>query len=190
MRDIKNQKLLYHLTSVNNISGILASGLRPRAHLTDFEDVADQEIIAGRQALGLENFVPFHWFSGNPFDGRVQVDRRDELFVLITVRRQLAEQQNWQVIPFHPLATENIRLLNYREGVAAIDWETMNQREYHDPKCKSICMAECLAPAPVAPSDFFKIYVPSDDIAKDVRAAMKDLNVWVEVDVNEHMFVK
>lgn len=45
MPDIKEQKLIYHLTSLENMSGILASGLLPRAHLQGFEDVADQEII-------------------------------------------------------------------------------------------------------------------------------------------------
>ncbi|MBN9096466.1 DarT ssDNA thymidine ADP-ribosyltransferase family protein [Pandoraea pnomenusa] len=144
MPDIKEQKLIYHLTSLGNMPGIFESGLLPRARLRNFEDVADQEIIAGRREYGLENYVPFHWFARNPFDGRVQVDRSGEEFALITIRRSLAERENWKVIPRHPLANAAPQLLDYLPGVDAIDWETMNIRDYRDPECKSICMAECL----------------------------------------------
>jgi hypothetical protein len=188
--DIKNKKLLYHLTSIRNVPGILRDGLKPRAHLTTFNDVADQQIIEGRRGLSLENYVPFHWFANNPFDGRVQIDHSQEAFVIITVRREFGQRNNWKVIPFHPLATEDIRLLDYKEGFAAIDWETMSRRDYHDANCKSVCMAECLSPTPVASSSFFKVYVQSDDVARQVHDVMKGQNVWVEIDVNEYMFVK
>ena len=138
--DVKNKKLLYHLTSIKNLPGILVEGLKARAHLSGFDDVADPEIIDGRKALGLESLVPFHWFAGNPFDGRVQVDRRGETFLLISVRRSLAEQRNWKVIPFHPLASHDIRLLDYRVGFESIDWSVMSERDYHEPNSKSVCM--------------------------------------------------
>ena len=68
MPDIKEQKLLYHLTSIENLSSIFQNGLRSRAHLDAFADVADTEILRKRQALELERYVPFHWFAANPFD--------------------------------------------------------------------------------------------------------------------------
>lgn len=189
MPDIRNQKLLYHLTSLRNVRSILENGLMPRARLQNFEDVADQEIIASRQAFRLENYVPFHWFSRNPFDGRVQQDRPHDQFVLITVKRVLAEQGNWAVVPCHPLANGTIRLLDFREGVAAIDWETMNRRDYHDPVCKSVCMAECLSPSPVPSAHFFRIYAPSEQVADTVAGEIGRLRLSLEVDVNGAMFL-
>lgn len=130
---------MYHLTSITNINGIFAHGLKPRAELQRFEDIADDEIIVGRKYLSLENYVSFHWFARNPFDGRVQKDRPDELFALITVSRTLARDQNWKIIPRHPLPPTDIQLLDYTEGYAAIDWEAMNQRDYQCPFSKSVC---------------------------------------------------
>lgn len=97
MPNIKRQKLIYHLTSLENMPGILEHGLLPRSQLQNFQDVADQEIIASRRNHCLENFVPFHWFSRNPFDGRVQADRPDEDFALITIHRELAQRENWKL---------------------------------------------------------------------------------------------
>jgi len=102
----------------------------------------------------------------------------------------LAAKKNWQVIPRHPLANGDIELLDYAEGFAAIDWETMNKRDYHDPICKSVCMAECLSPGPVSVANFYQVYVPSDKIERQVMAMATELEVAVEVVVNENMFLK
>lgn len=189
MPDIKDQKLIYHLTSLENMRSILALGLLPRSQLNDFEDVADQEIIEGRREHGLEEYVPFHWFARNPFDGRVQADRPNEEFALIAVHRNVAQCENWRVIPRHPLANTAPQLLDYQAGVEAIDWETMNIRDYHDPECKSICMAECLSPGPVTVDKFFKIFVPSDAVANKVEEIVDDLGLELDVVVNSGMFV-
>ncbi|GGX27476.1 DarT ssDNA thymidine ADP-ribosyltransferase family protein [Undibacterium squillarum] len=189
MSDIKKQKLIYHLTSLENMSGILEHGLLPRAHLQDFADVADQEIIEGRSDYGLENYVPFHWFARNPFDGRVQIDRPDEDFAIIAVRRSVAQRENWKVIPRHPLANVEPELLDFQRGFDVINWETMNTRNYHDPECKSICMAECLSFGPVPVSKFFKIYAPNDEVAEAIGEMIDNMDLELEVDVNPGMFL-
>lgn len=189
MPDIKEQKLIYHLTSLENMLGILESGLLPRAHLQDFEDVADQDIIEGRREHGLENYVPFHWFSRNPFDGRVQADRPDEQFALIAIRRSVAQRENWKAIPRHPLANAAPQLLDYQPGFDAIDWETMNTRDYHDPVCKSVCMAECLSLGPVPVSKFFRIYAPNQEVVDAIAEMIDDLDLALEVDVNPGIFL-
>lgn len=53
MPNIRDQKLLYHLTSLENLGSILRNGLKPRAQLREFEDVADAEILRKRRGLGL-----------------------------------------------------------------------------------------------------------------------------------------
>ncbi|MBH3409728.1 MULTISPECIES: DarT ssDNA thymidine ADP-ribosyltransferase family protein [Pseudomonas] len=185
--EIQSGKLLYHLTSLENIPSIFEHGLLPRSQLTGFHDVADREIIKGRGTHGLENYVPFHWFARNPFDGRVQRDHFHKQFVLITVRRSLAERANWKVIPCHPLAGTEFRLLDYHAGFAAIDWQMMNRRDYQDQDCKNVCMAECLSPHAVPAASFFMIFVPSEEVAEAVNAN-RGSKVGTEVKVMRAMF--
>ncbi len=72
---IRDQQFIYHLTSIDNVPSIVRRGLLPRAHLdAGFTDIADPEIIEGRRGEALEQFVPFHWFAKNPFDGRVHME--------------------------------------------------------------------------------------------------------------------
>jgi hypothetical protein len=186
MHDIKDKKLFYHLTSLENLSSILRGGLKPRAQLDGFADVADAEILRKRQALGLEHYVPFHWFAANPFDGRIQLHRPNTTFVLISVYRSFASQHGWKVIPRHPLANDAIQLLDYNEGV---EWDVMSERDYQNPHCKSVCMAECLSPDVVLPKDFSRIYVPSDEVEKLCATKMREAGVKVPVGVNPGMFL-
>ena len=86
---IRNGRLLYHLTSIDNIEGIIRHGLIPRAELDNFDDVADREIIGHRQLHQLDSKVPFHFFAKNPFDGNVQANNAEKAFVLIAVHRAL-----------------------------------------------------------------------------------------------------
>lgn len=189
MPDIKDQKLLYHLTSLKNLESILSAGLQPRSKLNGFQDVADHEILKKRAALRLENYVPFHWFAGNPFDGGVQSARRDETFVLVAVQRTWASSQNWNVIPRHPLANDTIYLMDYAAGFQTIDWDAMNRRDYHDSHSKSVCMAECLSPIAVAVDKFFAVYVANTDVESEVRTVAAQQNSNLSVKVNEHMFL-
>ncbi|AIL59809.1 DarT ssDNA thymidine ADP-ribosyltransferase family protein [Pseudomonas alkylphenolica] len=189
MPDIKDKKLLYHLTSLENLSSILRDGLKPRSQLQGFADVADAEILRKRQALGLEHYVPFHWFAANPFDGRVQLHSPDTTFVLISVYRTFANQNGWKVIPRHPLANDAIQLLDYDEGFEAIEWDVMSERNYQDPHCKSVCMAECLSPEVVLPNNFSRIYVSSDEVEKVCAAKIREAGVNVLTGVNPGMFL-
>lgn len=191
MTDIKSQKLLYHLTNIENLPSILEGGLVSRSKLTSFDDIADTEIIESRRWLSLEEYVPFHFFARNPFDGGVQSAFPDKKFVLITVRRSQAEKLNWSIIPRHPLASENTVLLEYEEGMNAIDWEVMNQRDYHNDDCKSVCMAECLSPSDVQVNLFFKIFVATEDDKSQVFFELKKvgLNEGIDILVNPNMFL-
>lgn len=188
MPSIKEQKLLYHLTSLNNIGSILEKGLQPRSVLHGFHDVADAEILAGRREHGLGDYVPFHWFARNPFDGRVQKRRPEELFVLVSVRRSMAAQRNWKILPRHPLAKQEFRFYDYKEGFESIDWELMDTRDYGNAQCKSVCMAECLSPLPVSSSDFFMLFVPTVSVERLVVLEIENRELDLEVTVNAGMF--
>lgn len=189
MADIRTQKLLYHITSFDNVASILENGLLPRADIDGFDDVADHEILEGRQAFNLEQYVPFHFFARNPFDGGVQRDNPHTDFVLFSVRRAVAQDRNWKIIPRHPLAAQGVEVLDYDDGFDRIDWEAMNRRDYHDEESKSVCMAECISPNSVAVADFFKIYVPNDQVKQNVEMLIRDQGVTLDVQVNERMFL-
>jgi hypothetical protein len=188
VRNIKEQKLLYHLTSVENLDGIFKEGLKPRASLSGFTDVADAEILKKRQLQRFDNYVPFHWFAGNPFEGAVQRREPKAQFVLISVYRSTAKQNGWKIVPRHPLAGDSIQLLDYEQGFEAIEWDVMNSREYQDPHCKSICMAECLAPGIVKTAEFFKIFTPNEEVDALCLAKMHAAGVKVLTGVNQRMF--
>jgi hypothetical protein len=188
MAEIKEQKLIYHLTAIENLFSILDRGLLPRAQLKGFADVADMEILQGRQKLGLEHCVPFHFFARNPFDGRVKQGHPNIKFALIAVKRSAARQLSWSVIPRHPLAGGGgIQLMNYDDGFNAINWEKMGQRNYADPECKSICMAECLSPGPVKPDLFSNIFVHNEEIRSKIHRLVVAKGLATYVNVNTSM---
>jgi len=188
MADIRSQQFLYHLTEISNLNGIFCDGLKSRSLLCGFSDVADPKIIDSRRNLQLEKYVPFHFFARNPFDGRVHLSNRDKTFVLLTVRRSYARENNWLIIPRHPLSGTEIALLDYEKGMDTIDWVTMNHRDYSDDNCRCVCMAECLSPSTVPAKNFHSIYVP-DAAAKAVVNTLKErYRLDMHVNNNPKMF--
>lgn len=167
---IENQKLIYHLTAFTNLPGILQHGLVPRNQLSirDFEDVADPEIIQFRGETDLNDCVPFHFFSKNPFDGRVQRDNPDKTFVYICLARKYARSQNFEILPMHPMALDPFVTYNYDEGLQLIDWETMNKRTYTESYGKNVCMAECIARRVIRPQEFCSIHVNDDSLRQHI----------------------
>lgn len=188
MPDIRTQQFLYHLTDLNNLENIFAEGLKSRSLLRGFSDVADPEIIASRRALRLEEYVPFHFFARNPFDGRVHSDNPDKEFALITVHRSHAQANNWPVIPRHPLSGSAITLLDYETGMTTIDWETMNRRKYKDDNCRCVCMAECLSPATVPASDFYSILVADAEAETAVNTLKREYGLSMRIYNSPNMF--
>lgn len=107
----------------------------------------------------------------------------------IRAQRFLSQRNNWSVISRHPLSRVRFELLGYDEGFEAIDWDLMDQRDYHDQECKHVCMAECLSPGPVSVAQFAKIYTPSDEISRYVRSQAEAAGhggLWI--DANRNMF--
>lgn len=186
----KDGKLLYHLTALANLESIFQNGLQSRAALAtgDFEDVADGEIINSRQQHNLDQNVPFHFFAKSPFEYGVQRAHPDQDFVLVTVRRAVAQANNWQIVPRHPLAEEGYQMLNYDEGVEAIDWALIEQRNYEDRACKVACMAECLSPDAVSADKIFSIYVKTREVENEVRTLAHKYRIGCYINLRAHMF--
>ncbi|WP_413670716.1 DarT ssDNA thymidine ADP-ribosyltransferase family protein [Mucilaginibacter sp. Mucisp86] len=185
-------KLLYHLTSLYNVESIFRKGLIARNDLNGFDDVAEPEIIDHREVMDLNGFVPFHFFAGTPFDGAVQNAYSDKDFVFITICRTFAEKNKFRILTQHPLSLVDCSTLPYDQGFNSIQWEIMNQRNYNDRICKEICMAECLSPITVKPSDFFCVFTPNDRVNKEVeklRNSILGRGAFL-VNINEAFFIK
>jgi hypothetical protein len=191
----RSKKLVYHLTALDNLHSIRAHGLLSRREIRTrgirFENVADAGILEEREAHGLDEMVPFHFMPRNPFDYRVVRDHPERQFILLSVRRTYALEQDWSVIPRHPLtAAEPPRILAWPQGMDEIDWSQMDRddRDWEiDHHCKMTCMAEALSPRTVALGALFAIYVATEA----TRAVVAELVAGVpglHVDLNAGMF--
>lgn len=178
MGKIKKKKLLYHLTKLSNMDSIIEKGLAPRKLISDheilFQDVADPDIISKRTLLGLQEYVPFHFHPYSAFDKAVKSRYSDEEFVYICILREGARDNNFKILPMHPLTAEQPKLYDYDEGFKLIDWDTMhtlgNETEYK----KHVKMAECLTHK-VIPAKFFQcIYVKDEKTKQLIHEKLRD----------------
>ncbi|CAM3309750.1 DarT ssDNA thymidine ADP-ribosyltransferase family protein [Filibacter tadaridae] len=182
MGNIKEGKLLYHLTRLSNLDSIIEHGLVSRKLVKDndvqFFDIADQKIITKRTELGLDEFTPFHFHPYSSFDVAVKSTYADEEFIYICIRRGLAKDNNFKILPRHPLNDEeNFQLYDYDEGFEAIDWETMHTLGTEDRYTKNVKMAECLTPLIVPAKLFHCIYVRNEEIRSLVKEKLQSKGI-------------
>ena len=173
---IKDAKLLYHLTHVDNLDSIIENGLLSRNQVIQIEglnqDIANPDILESRQLNHLDDYVLFHFSPYTAFDNAVRYEHGAENFVYITVYRRYAEENGFQIVPRHPLNGE-FELCDYNEGMTRIDWETMEQRMSEiDPTnqgyAKEVKMAECISSEPILPQNFAYIYC-NERYTEDLR---------------------
>lgn len=154
VRDYRNGKYIYHLTSMGNMRSIFMKGLLPRNALgkNDMIDIANPDIIDYREKNNLTEYVPFHFFAGTPFAYIVQINHPQDSFVYIAIKRTEAEKLAFEIIPQHPMSGDmkfSPQRYTYLEGINKIDWNLMNQKDYRSNACKMVCLAECISPNPV-----------------------------------------
>ena len=161
-------KLIYHITSIDNLPFILKYGLLSRELINKknigFTDVADPEILNRREQYteALSQYVLFHFFAKNPFDGAVCDRYGSENMVIIAVRRSICDKRGYRVIPSHPLDSDMPNIYSYKDGFEKVRWDILDDqahRDYHDQTVRKACMAECIVRDLVPVSDFAFIYV-------------------------------
>lgn len=189
----KEGKLLYHLTAMDNLESIIKNGLMSRNNVShhSFVDIADQEIIGKRDSkLALNDYVPFHFYMGNPFDGRVFLNNNSneikKKFVYLCVRRAFAKANNWKIIPSHPLNEDNTQICNYDDGFSKINWSIIDKKpmpNYLDNYEREVCMAECVSPVTIPFSSIALIKTPDEETKEQVESIMKKYNLDINVDV-------
>lgn len=189
-------KLLYHITHIDNMPSILQHGLMSRKMLnqygfTDFVDIADQKIIGKRENYknALSEYVLFHFYSKNPFDGDVCKKYGSQNMVIITIKRSLHHSKEMFIIPSHPLDKDEPDIYPYEEGFNLVKWEILDRttgRDYHNSEIKKACMAECIIKRRISPEDFAIIFVPNENVKSRIDAMKKTASITVRV--NRNMF--
>lgn len=190
-------KLLYHITHTDNLPSILEHGLMPRRTLLNYEyrfvDIADPNILSKREEYqaALSQFVLFHFYPKNPFDGAVCNSYGSENMAIITISRGLYRKYNFHIIPSHPLNSDTPEIYPYEEGIKQIRWDILDRtggldRDYRNPEIRKACMAECISEYTILPDDFSFIYVCTDQ-AKDEILSMNNSNL-VNIQVRPYMF--
>ena len=186
----KEGKLLYHLTSLDNIESILSNGLIPREKIDfKFQNIADKEILRDRKNFNLSEYTPFHFFCPTPFSGSVQKANLDTEFVYVTIKRDFAKKNNFKIVPRHPLNYDG-KPLNWKEGIEEMDWDLVAVRDYSDYECKEACMAESLFKGTVLPENFNCIFVRTKEVKSKVSAILQRNKQSIEVTVNQWFFIK
>lgn len=189
-------KLLYHITHLDNISSILEHGLMSRRALLQnnhckFKDIADPEILNKRETYknALSQYVLFHFYSKNPFDGAVCKKYGSENMAIITIWRDDHEKNDFFIIPSHPLDRDEPDIYPYEEGIKLIKWDILDRetgRDYRDPEIRKACMAECIMNYVIPAEAFAYVYV-STEYAKS-RILRMNYSDKISVQVNPHMF--
>ena len=185
--EIRNRKLLYHQTKLDNLESIVTNGLLSRAFLREnnmaFQDVANAQILEGRHGLNLENYVPFHFHWKTTFDFVVRRDHPNDKFIYLCMQREKAKELEAKILPAHPLCHLDVQLYSYDEGIEAIEWDVMekdlkdvieSEEEYN--RWKQIRMAECLIKNKVDINDILKIYTKSEEDADTVKSILTGHN--------------
>jgi hypothetical protein len=173
MGKIENGKLLYHLTKLSNLDSIIEEGLASRRLLLEnditFEDVADPGIMDKRTEYGLDQYVPFHFHPYSSFDVAVKNAFSNEEFVYICIQRELARDNNFLILPKHPLTLSEVVLYQYDEGITKIDWEAMEKSSTESDYIHDVRMAECLTEKVVPLKCFHSIAVKNEEIRQLVQ---------------------
>lgn len=181
LENTRNKKLLYHLTELDNMASIIDYGLLSRAMVKEkglrYSDVADPEIIDRREKLGLDGYIPFHFHPYSAFDVAVKKSRHDDKFVYITVKRELAALAGFKILVKHPLSQEECELFDYEDGIAKIDWDTMETVGADDTYSKNVKMAECLSDKPIPAALIQCVYVPDEWIKEYVEQLFWDKGI-------------
>lgn len=127
--------------------------------------------------LGLNKYTPFHFHPFSSFDVAVKNTYNNENFIYICLLRTVARNNGFKILPRHPLNMDECILMDYDEGIQAIDWNIMQKKGLDDDNAKQIKMAECLTDLIVPVNCFQCIYVRNEEIKEIVEEKLKEHGV-------------
>jgi len=109
--------------------------------------------------------------------------------VIITIKRILSKQNEFYIIPSHPLDKDTPEIFAYDEGFNKIQWDILDgkvDRDYNNREIRMACMAECVMEYTIPSSTFSYIYV-YDENAKTKIDSMEKNNP-ININVAPYMF--
>ena len=165
-----------------------------------FVDTADQNILKERERLNLSQFIPFHFHIHTAYDTAVKNVNYSTVFIYLCLKRDVARNNNFKILPIHPASNDRPILYDYDEGFNKIDWKTMeltiedlisteasdNDLNYH----KQVRMAECLSPYIIPINLFQSIKVKDQGCYNYVSSILRKycINPSPYIDISENMF--
>ena len=187
---IRDKKLLYHLTHIDNLQSIIQNGLLSRNMLnwqqTDFFDVANSDIIRKRGPI-LGDYIPFHFHQRSYFDYAVNAVYGWENLIYLCITREYARQNNFKIIPTHPLGRiiQKQSMMDYDEGFDAIDWEKMECEYSKMMECEEsdrreiqqVRMAECLTDKDIPFKNLFCIFYLTFDQKCKIVSVLQSMRI-------------
>ena len=111
--------------------------------------------------------------------------------VIITVRRNICERNNYQIIPSHPLDSDTPDIYSYAEGFTKVRWNILDDiehRNYQNAEIRKACMAECIVKDRVPVSDFAYIYVYSERAKEKILKMENAVAIKDRIQVMPSMF--
>lgn len=181
LENAKKGSLLYHLTELDNLRNIVLDGLQSRRQLQEsrklFFDIADPNIISERERLGLDKYIPFHFHPYSAFDAAVKYNHAGDSMIYICIHREYARENQFKVLPRHPLSREECILYEFEEGIAKIDWDILMEVGSTAEDAKNIKMAEALSCQPIPVTDFHSIAVATREDKEQVEDILQECNV-------------
>lgn len=169
LKDVKDDLYLYHITDIENLESIIEKDIISRNELIrsnfQFSNIADEEIIYKRNNLG--DYIPFHFHPYSNFDYSIRYNNKDKTFIYLCITRNYAKENNFKILPQHPLSRESEYIIyNYEEGITIIDWDIMSKTKDELNKMRfdlnienQIKMAECLSPKSIKINNISHIVV-------------------------------
>lgn len=190
----KDGKLLYHLTSADNLDSILKNGLLSRKLLREkgigFKDIANTEIIDKRKMLKLDKYTPFHFHPYTAFDFAIKYNGNPDNILYICVSRSFARSKNFLVLPQHPLSSDECVPLPFDEGMSKIDWNTMMEVGREDSLAKEVKMAESLTDLVILARDFYCLYVPNEKMKNIVTKKLKEYGIKLDPSDPPYVYIQ
>ena len=163
---------------MDNLDSIVENGLLPRKNVREngigFKDIADPEIIDKRKLLGLDKYTPFHFHPYTAFDYAVKYKGDAEHMIYICIDRDFARDNNFLVLPKHPLSSNDFELFPFDEGMSKIDWATMMVVGRDDQYAKEVKMAESLTGIVIPANKFKCLYVANEEMKQFVSDKFKE----------------
>jgi len=130
----------------------------------------------------------FIFFEPTPFAGSVIKEHKNINFCYILITREFAKYQKAKILTAHPCSNLAKLYSDYDEGFEAIDWETLEKRDYKDERSKQICMAEVLVKDVVYAREFKCIIVKDEECKNIVMDLAKRHKINVECIVVNYIF--